>query len=162
MTPEERAMSDAVMRYFGVADPVEDRPFGDLSDAELEAELAKAKAGAAAYDDVLDELDALGNNRDGVTGVFITGLPERLHAADPPNELEAEVDRLFGLADDEVVTIAASEIARLLAEANSFNVEVERSLSEQRESEDRVRAEQAAAAEAAWPMYRDFFGWADE
>jgi hypothetical protein len=186
-TPTLAKLEAEVDRLFGL-DAAEDRPFGHLTDEELEAELAKATADLGAYDAVLDELAALPGS---VQGVWISGLPsppppaesERAHAAGEEAEIErlraryrAERQRLqqeralealsdqamalFGLKGD-LVTVPHEQVERWQAEAHSFAEEIQRTLAEEHEWEAAERAELAQEADRLWPMYAAQFGWED-
>jgi hypothetical protein len=147
------------MRWFGL-DPgleVEPRPFGHLTDAELESELAQAEAGVAAYDAVIEELDALRDSA--VRGVWISGLPARSHAAggEPDlSDLERQVDRLFGL-DADLIEVPVEQVRKWEADARAFGEEISRELEEQRRAAAAERAEAERQAEKFYAEIDEMF-----
>jgi hypothetical protein len=97
-----------------------------------------------------------------VQGILVSGLepdPLRAHAEEEPSpDLEAQAMIAMGLGDD-LIEVPRREYDRLMIEASAEAREIERTLAEAHEREERQREQAAQEAGAMWPAVRDFMGW---
>jgi hypothetical protein len=171
-TPTLAKLEAEVDRMFGL-DAADDRPFGHLSDEELEAELARSKAELARLDDLLalhelkGPLDPETADAAEILSLALPGVPladmARSHSEAEPDDLEAlsnQAMAMFALEDD-LVEIPRSVVEQLIADARSYGDEVELELKRATYRQAKERNEQEREAERLWPAARAALGWDD-
>ena len=156
MSDERTELERQVDRMFGL-DPatgqlVEERPFGHLTDEQLEDELAKAEARLAVITEPAEDRAGEQLLRAALGDDVVSGLKDNAAFA----ELEARAMVAMGVP---LITVPKAQVEQWQADARAFDDEIERTLAEQRQREAADRTQRADEADRLWPAYRDHLGW---